>query len=158
MSSIPSQPGHLRLVGTDDPQAIDTWITKREARQAIIRENRLASNDASLDPTDPRWVMAAKAYASLQGSTLTPERRERLVHTAKSLGLRPFDANLVIAIVQDHARRGLRPDQAIGSLKMIEPVQRRHHQNMALWIRWGVAIACAVMANAFLIWWLTAGS
>jgi hypothetical protein len=47
-----------------------------------------------------------RAAAELQGSALTPERRERVMRTARTLGVRPFDANLIVAIAQDHARRG----------------------------------------------------
>ena len=158
MSSAASQPNHLRLVGNDDAQALESWIATREARKAIIRENQHAAQNTSLDPTDPRWVMAAKTYASLQGSTLSPDRRDRLVHMAKQLGLRPFDANLVIAIVQDHARRGLRPDEAMGSLALIEsPKQRTQTTRRVMVIRFAIAIACAVVANALLISWLMAG-
>lgn len=61
------------------------------------------------DAADPRWVLAVRTAESLVGVVLTPEKRERLVHLGKILGLSPFDANLVIAIVQDQARRGFAP-------------------------------------------------
>lgn len=37
---------------------------------------------------------------------LPPDRRESLLRMARTMGLTVFDANLVIAIVQDQARRG----------------------------------------------------
>lgn len=153
MSSAASQPGHLRLVGTDDPLVVESWRSERQARQDVIRANRLAAGNPSLEPTDPRWVLAAKTYAHLQGTTLTPERRERLVQTGKRLGLRPFDANVVIAIVQDHARRGEPPRRAIPALRMIEAPPGPSHAST--WLRWIAALLCAAMANAILIWWLT---
>ncbi len=55
---------------------------------------------------DPRWVLAVRVSESLEGTLLSPQKRERLVRLGKMLGLSPFDANLVIAIVQDQARRG----------------------------------------------------
>jgi len=58
---------------------------------------------------DPRWVLAIRAAESLQGAILGPERRDRLVKLGKLMGLTAFDANLVIAIVQDQARRGHAP-------------------------------------------------
>lgn len=61
---------------------------------------------AIIAATDPRWVLAVRTAEQLQGSVLVPERRERLVRLGKVMGLSPFDANLVIAIVQDQARRG----------------------------------------------------
>lgn len=90
--------GPLRLVGTS-PSAADS-----PAARAIARENRAASLAADLDPADPRWVLAARTRAELQGASLTADRRERLLGLAHDLGMRPFDANLVIAIVQDEAR------------------------------------------------------
>ena len=61
------------------------------------------------DAADPRWVLAVRTAESLVGTVLRPEKRERLVHLGKILGMSPFDANLVIAIVQDQARRGFAP-------------------------------------------------
>lgn len=61
------------------------------------------------DPADPRWVFAVRVAQQLDGgraAILCFEKRKRLHHTAKRLGLRPFDAGLVIAIVQDAARTG----------------------------------------------------
>lgn len=61
---------------------------------------------------DPRWVLAARAASTLEGgraAILTPENRRRLMDLAARMGLRPFDASLVIAIVQDAARTGRDP-------------------------------------------------
>ena len=63
------------------------------------------------DPTDPRWVLALRVAEQLQGPILPPDRRERLLRLARVLGLSVFDANLIIAIVQDQARRGTLPGQ-----------------------------------------------
>lgn len=63
----------------------------------------------SLSPDDPRWVLAARAAVSLDGgraAILTADKRRRLMTLARRMGLRPFDAALVIAIVQDAARSG----------------------------------------------------
>ncbi len=88
----------LRLVGASQP------IAESPAAKAIARENRAASLAGDLNPTDPRWLLAARTRAELQGASLTADRRERLLGLAHDLGMRPFDANLVIAIVQDEAR------------------------------------------------------
>ena len=60
--------------------------------------------------TDPRWVLAVRTAESLQGDILPPEKRERLIALAKMMGLTPFDGCLIIAMVQDQARRGLLAD------------------------------------------------
>ncbi|MEM1329956.1 MAG: hypothetical protein AAGG07_05290 [Planctomycetota bacterium] len=57
-------------------------------------------------------MFAARVASSLEGgraAVLPPERRARLVTQARSLGLREFDANLIVAIVQDSARTGAAP-------------------------------------------------
>jgi len=79
----------------------------RAARREVARENLLAS---ALPAMDTRWMLALKVQHALEGGVaamLRPEVRRRLVADARHMGLRPFDANLVIAIVQDRARAGL---------------------------------------------------
>jgi hypothetical protein len=148
MSTADAQP-HLRLVG-----AADWWGDARtRARRAVADENRAAAANRGLSPTDPRWALAARAYSQLQGSALTQERRLQVMRTARRLGVRPFDANLIIAIVQDQARRGRGLREAAGTISLLEPPRRR---SVAwTWARWAAAAACAAAANVFLIWWLT---
>ncbi|MFI4862253.1 MAG: hypothetical protein ACIAXF_16435 [Phycisphaerales bacterium JB063] len=57
--------------------------------------------------TDPRWVLAVRTAESLQGDVLPPAQRARLMRLAKALGLTPFDGCLILAMIQDQARRGL---------------------------------------------------
>jgi hypothetical protein len=147
MSSIEARP-HLRLVGGEWWESAD-----REARRAVASENRAAAGNPALRATDPRWVLAARAYAQLQGATMTYDRRQRVMQTARRLGLRPFDANLIIAIVQDQARRGKGLPEAAGSIALIEQPRRR--RSAGTWMRWAAAAACALVGNALLIWWLT---
>ena len=77
---------------------------------------------------DPRWVLAVMTSEALEGSLLPPEKRERIVRTAERWGLTPFDANLIIAVVQDQARRGVaanaRPAAAEPMLRTISAVQQ----------------------------------
>lgn len=58
---------------------------------------------------DPRWVLAIRTAEQLQGSVLSPHRRDRLLRMGEAFGLSIFDSNLVIAIIQDQARRGHAP-------------------------------------------------
>lgn len=72
----------------------------------VAQENRAA---ALIGPTDARWIFATSVAAGLEGGRLAllrPQIRQRLLARAEELGLRPFDANLVIAIVQDAAQGG----------------------------------------------------
>lgn len=155
MSSAASHP-RLRLVGADDGPAHSDWVRSRRTRQAVIRENRRAAQNPALEPTDPRWVVAARAFSQLQGSTMTPERRQRIMRTAHLLGVRPFDASLIIAIVQDRARRGEGLAEAAATLALVHRPKRARSASQT-GLRWIAAIAAALMANALLIWWLLAG-
>jgi len=68
-----------------------------------------------LPPEDARWLFAVRVSGSLEGgkaALLTPTKRRDLIAAAVGTGLREFDANLVIAIVQDSARRGELGDRA----------------------------------------------
>jgi len=79
------------------------------ARREVEREVRAA---ATLAPNDARRILALRVMESLEGGRagiLRPESRHQMMSIATMLGLRPFDANLVIAIVQDGARRGESP-------------------------------------------------
>jgi hypothetical protein len=114
--SLP-QPVTLRLVhehrGPDAPplRRADKGSAHRSissARRAEVgAENRAAT---TLTPDDARMITAQLAADAIEGgraAIIRPEVRRRLVATAIGMGLRPFDANLVIAIVQDDARTGL---------------------------------------------------
>lgn len=68
-----------------------------------------SATEAVTEAADPRWVLATRTAEQLQGTVLAPEQRERLLSLGRMLGLSPFDSNLVIAIVQDQARRGVTP-------------------------------------------------
>ncbi len=139
----------LRLVGSDDPSAVRRW----RAERAVAQENRAAGGNPSLDPTDPRWVLAARTHSQLQGTTLTPERRERVMRTARQLGVRPFEANVIIAVVQDHARRSAPLAQAADTLSLLRD-PRSSRDRRTTWSRWIAAALTALAANAILIWWL----
>lgn len=74
--------------------------------RAVENENRSAR---TLDDADVRLVLALRVEGALEGgraAILRPEARRRLVAAALDAGLRPFDANLLIAIVQEGARAG----------------------------------------------------
>ena len=85
-------------------------------------------------PTDPRWVLAIRTSESLEGQILRPERRERLIRLGKVMGLTPFDCNLIIAIVQDQARRGNAPEfcaQAGQEQLVLVPLRNRSEPTRA---------------------------
>lgn len=116
--------GGLRLADESPPSPSTAGRHRTDAprgaaadadRRRVAGENRRAS-DARIDP---RWILAARAYAQLQGAILTPERRDRVLRTARRLGVPVFDANLIIAAVQDRARRGQGPADAWETIRGI---------------------------------------
>ncbi len=96
-------------------------VHRERAARRVAEENLSA---ASLSALDPRWVLAVQASREIQGgraAVLTPEGRRRLLLVGERLGLRDFDSNLVIAIVQDGARHGEDPlgSGAVSRLRLV---------------------------------------
>lgn len=127
------------------------------ARRRVAEENTRA---AGLSPDDIRLLMALRVADALEGgraAILRPERRRELVGNAQTMGLRPFDANLIIAIVQDGARRGehLHDAQTVSRLSFVgstfdRAVSRKGGRAVAM----VVAITLGVAWAAWLIAWL----
>ncbi len=150
-------PAYLRLVDCGESSALSPLMDaarSRRDRQSVMRANRAAAQNPELDPTDPRWVLAARAHSQLEGSMLTPDRRLRVMRTAQVLGVRPFDASLIIAIVQDRARRGEPLHDAIATLQLVRKPATRRPARIG-W-RWLAAFVTAAVVNATLLWWLLA--
>ncbi|TVQ33527.1 MAG: hypothetical protein EA376_02190 [Phycisphaeraceae bacterium] len=140
----------LRLIGADRPgsdgarrRALEIGEALR--RRAVARANQAA---ARLPESDARMLFAASVAQSLDGgraAILTPDRRERLVENARRMGMRAFDANLIIAIVQDDARRGGRGAQGeTARLITIVPGPKRSPWSSAA----GLALAAMAFAGA----------
>lgn len=128
------------------------------ARRAIGSENRIASGQP-FDPTDPRWLLALQTAHSIEGgraAVLPPEARARLVALGTRLGLRPFDANLVIAIVQDGARSG-EGALDVGARSRLGMVRRRSRPQasaVAICLRIAAAALLAIGLAATAIGWI----
>lgn len=104
--------------------AAERLASERRARMSVAAENHAASAQ-EFDPTDPRWVLAVRTAGAIEGgraAVLPPEARARLLGLATRLGLRPFDAHLVMAIVQDAARCGREvvADDTRGRLALVQ--------------------------------------
>ncbi|MEM1165243.1 MAG: hypothetical protein AAGI30_03025 [Planctomycetota bacterium] len=152
----------LRLVGADGRET--QAGASSDAARAVSRENAAA---ARLSATDARWIMALRVYEQLEGgrsAILQPSKRRRLVEIGRALGLRPFDANLVIAVVQDAARRGETPasTKPHATLSMVPgAAQPMHRADRGA--SWGfvAAVAAALLlgtlAAASAILWLKSG-
>jgi len=105
--------------------------------------------DPMLSATDPRWVLARRVSEAMQGAVLEPAQRDRLIRLGRVMGLNAFESNLVIAIVQDQARRGLTIDGAVASLGMVPISGRRPRsrwRRVAVWV--GLTLAAELMIVA----------
>src|ERR1051326_6620618 len=126
MSSIPASPATLRLTGgpSGARRALSVPVSRTFAPTATT-----IPEGSTVDAADPRWGFAVRAASRLQGGAaaiLAPEDRAILGDLARRLGLRAFDASLIIAIVQDAARSGMDPLGVAteDGLAMIRPAER----------------------------------
>ena len=98
---------HPNVLSIQDERTVErAHAVLIQARQRVALENRLAAGRQDLGHQNPYWRLAGEVASALDGVVLPPERRRRLIDGARRLGVREFDANLVIAVVQDRARRG----------------------------------------------------
>jgi hypothetical protein len=145
--ALPNRQKHLRLVGAESAEAMATW----RAADAVAKENAAAARNPQLQPNDPRWVLAVQTAAQLEGDQLSPEARKRIERTARLLGVRTFDANVIMAIVQDYARRKQPMTSSVQMLSMVE--QRTPERDHTL-TRWVFALGLAGLTALALIRWL----
>lgn len=118
-----------------------------------MKESLITSGaDAPVAATDPRWVLAMRTNEAMQGAVLPPERRQSLLRLGRVLGLTAFDSNLVIAIVQDRARRGETVADGIDQLRLVPTRQRQRDARQRINI--AIAAMILVAAEAFALWWL----
>ena len=103
---------------------------------------------------DPRWALAVRTNTLLQGgraAILPPESRRFLISLGKDINLRPFDSNLVIAIVQDAARAGYDPLGAEARMRLKMVPEPRKEQDQPI-LRWAIAaVLLGIMGTWMLI-------
>lgn len=156
----------LRLVGGSPLERTDPADTRppvRPAPRAVSTAGPAAEkrSGGDLAAGDPRWVLALRVADSLEGTTLPPARRQALLRMGRVFGLTAFDANLIIAIVQDQARRGHRPEicprMGQAQLAMIPGPTDRASTRRADRGRWItialLVVAMAAIELAVIGWW-----
>ena len=82
---------------------------------------------------------------------MSAQQREGLVQEGGTLGLRPFDASLIIAIAQDHARTGRSLAEVAPTLRLVDPVQpeRNAWTSLRPWLL--VTAACLLVGIALVV-------
>lgn len=111
----------------------------------------------SLGVGDPRWVFAVQVRQRMVGPLLRPGDRRALCRMGVVLGLREFDCHLIIALVQDRARRGEGLDDAAGALAAM-PLPDHGERRRAMWrVAWISATALVVEACVLWAAWWWAG-
>lgn len=114
---------------------------------------------APLEAGDARWVFTVRVAGAIEGeraAVLTPEKRERLLKLARLLGLRAFDAALIIAIVQDSARCGLSPlgqttAERVAMVRMPQSAAADRDEPWRWFIRSAWVSALGAMGAVFLV-------
>jgi hypothetical protein len=135
------------------------------AREVSRQAQRRTVGEPLVEPADPRWVLAIRIAQVMEGPILRPEKRQRMLRLGKVLGLSPFDSNLVMAIMQDQARRGNTPHNcpaAGAALLTMVPLPeafrsgkkrgKRRRIQSALTIV--ATITSLIAAELFWFWWL----
>jgi len=112
---------------------------------------------------DARRVLAVAAFTALEGgraAVLRPVRRRRLNQLAARLGLRAFDASLIIAIAQDAARHGERAESAavVDRLSLVGPAHASGGtmRGPGRWA-WAIATLAGLALAAAGIGWIALG-
>ncbi len=145
-----SQP--RRTLRMSDAPTARRYVLRDLGKSSRTRADRQPAADAlpsakaaaSMQPDDPRWVLAVRTRELMQGALLAPEHRSNLLRLGRILGLTPFEANLVIAIVQDQARRGEVLEAAVDNLSMVPRYRRtRAARRWPSALAWGVALVAA---------------
>ncbi|MBB47343.1 MAG: hypothetical protein CMJ33_02080 [Phycisphaerae bacterium] len=124
------------MTGPSTHSMMPTETLERDGGQVIERALELLKNRRALihAPACPsarpaegigrRGRFQRAVTQSLQGSLLSVEARRELMSHANELGMRPFEATLMIAMAQDRARHGLAPLET-DPLKHEPPESRR---------------------------------
>jgi hypothetical protein len=146
--------GRVRAVASE---VLRSRAATDPAGRRAVTEEMLRARDNSrrdvFDPTDPRWMLARATQEALQGAMLAFEDRKRLLALAQRTGIRAFDANLIVAIVQDRARRGEPIESAAETIAVLPKPVERGAAKAAAWT-WAAAIFVAVLIDAVLIGWV----
>ena len=127
---------------------------------------RESAREPDFDPNDARWRLATETQQALQGAVLAYEDRRALLALAHRMGIRAFDANLILAIVQDRARRGeslqsaaptiavLPGPTAAASSAMPSSIAPSSVTLPSVTLLWVAAIAIAMLVDSILIAWI----
>lgn len=140
---------------------LERALREREAhlRAEVARENASARR---LDAGDARRILAVRTSEALEGGAgaiLRPDRRRAILDLAQEMGLRAFDANLIIAIVQDSARRGIGVEhsETSGRLELVGGAERGDLLDRkvgGVWLAVAWAVCVGSVAGAWLIGWV----
>lgn len=147
--------GNLRLMEDPGEDHRDAVRRRAAALREIALENRLAAGTSALDPPSPYLSLASRVQTRLQGCILSPESRESILDDADRLGIREFDAHLVMAVMQDRARRDEPMDDIIGVLDVLSHGSQRPVRSNARWILGGATIGLAIGLATLMVRWLT---
>lgn len=135
------------------------------ARRAIALENHLARGGCSPGEYETLSRAVAGALEGGRAAILTPERRKLLVAGAVSSGMRPFEAQLIVAAVQEAVRHGDVDPMLHGPLKRGEskvPQDVPHAHELEARRAIIVIAACLLLGVALMValvrWTLGEGS
>ena len=134
-------------------------LARLRPEDEIAREN-IASAAGAARPDDPRLGLVSEIASRLQGSMLSPEDRAEIITRGETRGIRRFDSNLLIAMVQDRVRRGERPmGLELAHTRMPSPSAREAARGIApasrIILRLIMALLGAAVLTILAAGWLT---
>lgn len=148
--------GHAEGASGDVPSVEAIEARAATALAGLAQRRRPVGSEEArpvLPPNDPRWVLAVRVAAVMRGEILRPADRTRLNRLGRSMGLTPFQCSLVIAIVQDQARRGQMLGDAAGTLAIVPRGEPGRQSAPGTWRRVAWITALVLTAEAALLGW-----
>lgn len=129
-------------------EVIDTTLSLLKNRRHLVR-----AETPSHAGTSRRFRFQTAVTRTLQGSLLPADQRRALMAHANELGMRPFEATLMIAMAQDRARNQLPPLHADPFLRDEEerPVRRSRRLRARSIARASTAVCTGVFLASTLI-------
>jgi hypothetical protein len=141
--------------GHDD--VIETMLGMLEDRRETLQTKDRAIRGKTPDRPTPRRHFQLETARTLQGSLLPLEKRRALMTRAEELGLRPFEATLMIAMAQDEARNGFQTaedDLATEATRTGAPLNTPPRRSPSL-THVSTAVCTGVLLASTLIAWMS---
>jgi hypothetical protein len=139
--------------GHDD--VIVTMLGMLEDRRETLQSKDRAIRERMPEQPTPRRRFQLETARTLQGSLLPLERRRALMTLAEEIGLRPFEATLMIAMAQDQVRNGFDPLADVSDIELARrgmPFATRPRRSPSMMYVSTAVCTGMVLASTLILW------